>query len=130
MSYYFFFYGTLRDADVLARVLPGASGLTKESQVLEGYRMAVVRNRPYPGIIASPGSTVTGEVVGPLSEEEKNLLIAYEGEEYRLAVVTVANRKTYVFILRDPRQLSQEMWHLRTFQEREKDRFLLDELEG
>ncbi|MBI4182847.1 MAG: gamma-glutamylcyclotransferase [Proteobacteria bacterium] len=52
----FFFYGTLADADVLARVAgerPARAGL--KPGVLDGYRRVAVARRDYPTLVPAAG---------------------------------------------------------------------------
>jgi len=85
-----FVYGTLRDPDLLAGVL----GRSLRADVAlaaaaPGFRAVLYPNRVYPALLRSPGTAAAGLVLMDLSPFERDLLDAYEGEEYRRQVLPV-----------------------------------------
>jgi hypothetical protein len=85
-----FVYGTLRDPDILAAVL--ARRLNGEAMlpaVAPGFRAVGYPGRFYPALIRVPGAAAPGLVLTDLSPFERDLLDAYEGEEYRRALIPV-----------------------------------------
>jgi hypothetical protein len=79
-----FAYGTLRDADLLAAVLgrslrPG----TIHPARAPGFRAVHYPNRIYPALVRMPGAAAEGVLIIGLSPFERDLLDAYEGDEYR-----------------------------------------------
>ena len=78
-----FVYGTLRDPDLLAAVLnrplhPGALLPARAP----GFRAVPYPSRLYPALIRSPGATAEGLLLTDLSPFERDLLDAFEGDEY------------------------------------------------
>jgi hypothetical protein len=79
-----FVYGTLRDPDLLMAVLgrlllPG----TVHAARAPGFRVVEYPGRSYPGITRVPGATAEGLLITGLSPFERDLLDAWEGDEYR-----------------------------------------------
>jgi gamma-glutamylcyclotransferase (GGCT)/AIG2-like uncharacterized protein YtfP len=86
----FFVYGTLRDPDLLALLLGRPlSGEARLAAVAPGYRAVAWGDRPYPALIVAPGGAAEGLVLTDISSFEAELLDAYEGDEYRRAVLPV-----------------------------------------
>ncbi len=79
-----FVYGTLRDVDMLSGVLgrPLRAG-ELHAAVAPGYRAVHYPGRVYPALVRAPGVAAPGLVVLGLSRFERDLLDAFEGEEYR-----------------------------------------------
>ncbi len=100
----FFFYGTLMDEALLARVLRrrvSARSLCRAT--LYGYRRTGVKERLYPMVLPSPGGKVRGCALDRANARDCRLLSAYEGEEYRLARAQVslaggAKRRVLLFV--------------------------------
>jgi gamma-glutamylcyclotransferase (GGCT)/AIG2-like uncharacterized protein YtfP len=85
-----FVYGTLRDPELLAAVLgrairPGEA----EPAIAPGFRATFYPGRTYPALIRAPGGSADGLLLLALSRFELDLLDAFEGEEYRRAIVPV-----------------------------------------
>lgn len=79
-----FAYGTLRDPDLLAAVL-GRSlpmGTTHPARA-PGFKAVHYPRRIYPALVRSPGAAAEGVLITGLSPFERDLLDAYEGDEYR-----------------------------------------------
>jgi len=81
-----FFYGTLMDADVRARVV-GASLI--EPARLAGWRRVGLIGRPYPVIVHAPGAETAGLLARAIDRAGWRRLLAYEGDEYRVIAVRV-----------------------------------------
>ena len=79
-----FVYGTLRDPDLLAAVLnrPLRPGALLPAHA-PGFRAVPYPNRLYPALIRAPGATADGLLLTDLSPFERDLLDAFEGDEYR-----------------------------------------------
>lgn len=90
MAELLFVYGTLRDPDLLAGVL---SRPLKAAAMLPatapGFRAVHYPGRIYPALVRAPGATAEGLVLTDLSPFETDLLDAFEGTEYRRAIVPV-----------------------------------------
>ena len=79
-----FVYGTLRDPDLIAAVLgrslrPGSAHLARAP----GFKAVHYPGRVYPALIRSPGAGAEGLLITGLTPFERDLLDAYEGDEYR-----------------------------------------------
>jgi gamma-glutamylcyclotransferase (GGCT)/AIG2-like uncharacterized protein YtfP len=83
-----FAYGTLRDPDLLAAALnrplrPDGALYARAP----GFRAVHYPNRVYPALIRAPGAAAEGLLLTDLSAFERDLLDAFEGEEYRREVI-------------------------------------------
>ncbi len=81
-----FVYGTLRFDRILAallgRVPPGLPATAP------GWRTAALADRPYPGLVPSPGHTATGLLLTGLSPAEWRALDDFEDDAYQLRRLT------------------------------------------
>lgn len=79
-----FVYGTLRDPDLLAGVLnrPLRPAHLHPARA-PGFRAVHYPGRIYPALIRVPGAAAEGLLLTDLSPFERDLLDAFEGEEYR-----------------------------------------------
>jgi gamma-glutamylcyclotransferase (GGCT)/AIG2-like uncharacterized protein YtfP len=85
-----FVYGTLRDAEILARLLGRrAARLLRMPAALRGFRLLHSRREDAPVLGRSARSIAFGEVLSPIVAGDLRRLGRYEGNEYRLAVVRV-----------------------------------------
>ncbi|MDB5539037.1 MAG: gamma-glutamylcyclotransferase [Devosia sp.] len=85
-----FVYGTLRDPHLLAAVLGRALGPGKvHAARAPGFRAVPYAHRVYPALIRVPGAAAEGLLLTDLSPFERDLLDAFEGEEYRRAPIAV-----------------------------------------
>ncbi|KAI7876413.1 hypothetical protein K492DRAFT_172561 [Lichtheimia hyalospora FSU 10163] len=102
MSNAAFFYGTLISSKVQLRVLCGSSDTTPASilklsslrmrpAILKGHKRYALKNRPYPGIVATGNDqdSVRGIVCEGLSQADVHRLDLYEGDEYKRDQVQV-----------------------------------------
>lgn len=85
---YFFFYGTLMDADVLATVI-GRAGAVGEKARLPGYRRTFASGKHYPIISKDERGQVVGIAVKGLTEDEQAALRFYEGSNYAVETVSI-----------------------------------------
>jgi gamma-glutamylcyclotransferase (GGCT)/AIG2-like uncharacterized protein YtfP len=104
---------------------------------LPGYAMYRVKNVEYPGIIRDSGSHTVGILYSGLSEEDLEVLDAFEGALYRRALVEVIPEdgsacKAWVYLipgdLKD--NLTDEPWHLEVFMEKGFKRFMKGYVHG
>lgn len=84
-----FVYGTLRDPDLLAGVLARPAPVPWLTAAAPGFRTVHYPGRIYPALVRAPGATAEGLVLTDLSPFERDLLDAYEGEEYRPSAIAV-----------------------------------------
>ena len=84
---FYFFYGTLKDPEMLAKVLrlPSGSAPQLRPAKIVGYGCKLWG--PYPALVDMPrsGSTVSGMAYEVQSKEEADLLQAYETDKYTVA---------------------------------------------
>ncbi len=88
MSLPLFVYGTLRDPELLAAVL--GRPLRRErihTARAPGYRAVHYPGRIYPALIRAPGAAAEGLLLTDLTPFERDLLDAFEGDEYRRATI-------------------------------------------
>ncbi|MBK8162729.1 MAG: gamma-glutamylcyclotransferase [Gammaproteobacteria bacterium] len=124
-----FCYGTLEFPSVMqavaGRCFPGMPA------VLPGYRRAGVKGEVFPGIVAQPGSEVSGTVFSGLTSAQLRLLDAYENAFYRrrpLRVRDAAGRRrlawTYVVPALYRHRLESSEWDPGVFLRRDYARYL------
>lgn len=85
-----FVYGTLRDPDLLAGVL--ARPLNAGAMLMAtapGLRAVHYPGRAYPALVRAPGDAATGLVLTDLTAFERDLLDAFEGDEYHRRPIPV-----------------------------------------
>lgn len=91
MSFRFFFYGTLLDADMRRLVLgAGRPDPALEPAELPGYRAVLARGQRYPIPMKSTFAGLDGALTEPLDAEAAERLAYYEGTGYRIARLTVS----------------------------------------
>ena len=83
-----FVYGTLRDPDLLSAVLgrklrPAGQHVARAP----GFRAVHYPGRIYPALIRVPGAAAEGLLLIDLTPFERDLLDAFEGDEYRRAPI-------------------------------------------
>ena len=90
MATLLFVYGTLRDPDLLAGVLarPLNAGAMLAAHA-PGFAAVHYTNRPYPALVRAPSAAAEGLVLTDLTPFERDLLDAFEGEEYRPTLIPV-----------------------------------------
>lgn len=92
----FFFYGTLRDPDVLGPVI--GRNPPMQPAILPGWRAVRRRGRHYPILIEAAGASAEGVTVEGLREAEAARLDKYEGAEYVTAELVVAGAPARVYL--------------------------------
>jgi hypothetical protein len=116
----FFFYGTLRDPDVVAAVLGRRPAAAPEPAEVQGWRAAPVTGASYPVLVPDPGYTATGVLLGGLTPADIRRLVAYEGPGYRMAGITVARTgdmvEAQVFLPVSGIAHSSGVWSFETWQ--------------
>ena len=85
-----FVYGTLRDPDLLAGVLARPlNGAAMLAAAAPGFRAVHYPGRIYPALVRAPGARAEGLVLTDLTPFERDLLDAYEGDEYQRTLIPV-----------------------------------------
>ena len=130
-----FAYGTLRDPDLLAGVLgrPIRPGTIHPARA-PGFKTVHYPGRIYPALVRSPGAGAEGLLIVGLSPFERDLLDAYEGEEYRrgpIATMLVDEPElheadAYLPVIAIPTDAHE--WSLSRWQAEHKARVLVGEL--
>ena len=100
----YFFFGSLRDADVLGLVLGRRLPPARLRPArLKGFRLLRVRGESYPMLAAASARTVRGALVHGLTGADAKRLAFFEGEEYETAplmVVLGARRRVRALVFR------------------------------
>lgn len=117
-----FVYGTLRDPELLAAVLgKHVDPRAVAAGTAPGFRIVHYPGRPYPALVRSPGAAAQGQVLLGLSRLDRQVLDAYEGEEYRRAVIAVLvdeeMHQTETYLPTEAIAATAEAWTLETWQE-------------
>jgi hypothetical protein len=90
MALRYFFYGTLRDADVRRAVLgPMADRLRIEPAMLPGWRCVFMRGRVYPVLRPDARGEAGGVIADGLGPAQAAALDRFETREYRLGIAAV-----------------------------------------
>lgn len=125
----FFFYGTLRDAEVRRRVLGRdlpADGL--EDAVLKDFRAVFVAGATYPTVVAKPGARTPGLLARGLGSGDAARLAVFEGAPYQVRELTVSGRRSgplaaRVFVIRGGGRATARAWSLEDWRQRFRAEF-------
>ena len=121
-----FFFGTLMDAELRRLVLGGDLASDQiETGAIGGFRRVRVAGRDYPMLVPHPTGRVVGVLARKLGGQALRRLVVYEGAEYRLVRMVVADRCGRSILARvflaDPRvRWDPRSWRLETWQRRHK----------
>ena len=124
-----FVYGTLRDPDILAAVLArplNADAL--HAAVAPGFRAVPYPGRSYPALLRAPGGSAPGLVLTDLTPFERDLLDAYEGDEYQRTLIPVMIgeelHEAFAYLPTAPIPPASPDWTLQAWQRDHKARAL------
>ncbi len=126
----YFFYGTLMDGDVLARVVgQPVPPARMEAAVIEGYRRLYVAGAWYPMLVPEPGGRVEGRLVSGLDAAQAARIARFESDAYDLEALPVraARRgpvRALTFMARPGVAASDEEWDLASWRRRHKQTYL------
>ena len=126
----YFFYGTLMDKDVLARVVgEPVPPARMEAAVVEGYRRLYVAGAWYPMLVPAPGGRVEGRLVCAIDARAAARIAQFESDAYELeALVVRAARRRAVraltFMARPGVAAAPEEWDLASWRRRHKRAYL------
>ena len=86
----FFFFGLLRDSDVLELVTgrPRPAALLPAAR-LEGFRLARLRDESFPMLLSAPGAAVPGIIAEGIVESDLDRIQFFESVEYEPTTVEV-----------------------------------------
>ncbi|MFQ5959012.1 MAG: gamma-glutamylcyclotransferase family protein [Alphaproteobacteria bacterium] len=122
-----FFFGTLKDRDVLALVIGRRiDDADVEGAVLAGYRLARVVDDPYPAPLPHDGARIEGILVRGLTPAEVERLAWFEGKEYAPDTVEVElpGGGTAEALIQAPTEVLEivgEDWDVEAWRRDEKD---------
>ncbi len=126
----YFFYGTLMDGDVLARVVgQPVPPARMEAAVVEGYRRLYVTGAWYPMLVPAPGGRVEGRLVSGIDAAQAARIAHFESDAYELEALPVraARRgpvRALTFMARPGVAASPEEWDLASWRRRHKRTYL------
>ena len=126
----FFFYGTLRDAEVRSRVL--ARRLPErciEEAELDGFRPVFVKGKSYPMVVPGENARTPGLLVRGLGPHDAARLNAFEGVGYQTRTLSVTGERSgavaaRVFVPRAGVAGTDAEWTLESWSGRFRARFL------
>ncbi|MGH3853103.1 MAG: gamma-glutamylcyclotransferase family protein [Pseudonocardiaceae bacterium] len=109
-----FTYGTLLFPEVLRALL----GRVPQSQPAsaDGWRIATLENRSYPGLVATPGEIAHGRLLIGLSGGEWHLLDNFEDRRYELRQIALLSGQdglAYVWV--DDAEACPSTWDAQSF---------------
>ena len=126
----FFFYGTLRDADVRDVVMgPGPVGALSDGE-LPGYRCAPAEGGRFPGVVRAQGAAAAGVLAAGVDLAVAAQLSFFEGEGYDYGVerrpITGAQgaRQAWVFLPTGQLRLGPGVWDIEIWRRRFKAEFV------
>lgn len=90
MSLPLFVYGTLRDPEIAANVLTRpVRAAACHVATAPGFRTVFFPSRTYPVLVRQPGGRAQGLLLTDITPFERDLLDAFEGDDYRRMPVPV-----------------------------------------
>lgn len=122
----FFFYGSLMDPDVLCRVLgEPLSPRQLAPAAIRHFRRVTVGGRRYPMLLPHPGGMVDGLAASGLSQRQARRLSIYEGSEYLLVPVRLADgQAAAVYLTKQGTGIDPRSWRLAAWRRRDKRAYL------
>jgi hypothetical protein len=127
----FFFYGTLMDAAICARVTGMAVTAARlRPATLDDYKTVRVADEHYPALVASPGAQVHGRLFRNVGPEGQRRLAFYEDETYEPKWVRVRGfggikTMALAFVAGPRMQLTDEPWDYDDWCRRHRRPFLM-----
>lgn len=109
-----FTYGTLLFPEVLHALI----GRVPQSQIAsaDGWRVAALKNRTYPGLVASPGEIAHGRLLPGLSDDEWRLLDNFEDRKYELRQITLLDGQNgLAYVWTDDTETCANAWDIKSF---------------
>jgi len=109
-----FTYGTLLFPEVL-RALIGRAPQSRIASA-EGWRVAALKNRTYPGLVAAPGEIAHGRLLTGLSADEWRLLDNFEDRRYELRQMTLlGGQSSLAYVWVDDAETCSNTWDVQSF---------------
>ncbi|MGH3801985.1 MAG: gamma-glutamylcyclotransferase family protein [Pseudonocardiaceae bacterium] len=109
-----FTYGTLLFPEVLRALI----GRVPKSQLAraDGWRIAALKNRTYPGLVATPGAIAHGRLLTGLSGDEWHLLDNFEDRKYELRRMTLlGGQSSLAYVWVDDTEACSNTWDFQSF---------------
>lgn len=109
-----FTYGTLLFPEVLHALI----GRVPQSQIANavGWRVAALKNRTYPGLVAAHGEIANGRLLTGLSSDEWRLLDNFEDRNYKLRQITLlGGQNSLAYIWDDDTEVCSNTWDFQSF---------------
>jgi gamma-glutamylcyclotransferase (GGCT)/AIG2-like uncharacterized protein YtfP len=122
----FFFYGTLRDADVRRAILgPSVDRVSITAARLPGYKCVFMRGRVYPVLRRDPCGAVEGVIADGVDAAQASRIDRFETNEYRArpARILAASGETVaatVYFAARPGLATTMPWRFSEWQRRHK----------
>lgn len=121
----YFFYGTLLDGDVLARVTGRKFAKSQMIRAwVKGFRRVCVTGQTYPVLATEPSSRVEGILIRKITSLESALLSAYEGayrpEEFKVVLDKGNIETAWVFTHAEIADPSMPAWNFDDWRRRHK----------
>lgn len=122
----FFFFGLLRDPDILETVIGRSiTHLLMKPAGLPGFRLYRMRNESFPLLVEESGAIVTGVAVEGLSPLDRERIVFFESVEYDLRPMTIRliegnQTEARVFKGNERSDHLPESWSFETWQETSK----------
>lgn len=126
----FFFYGTLMDDDVFARVVGRAvSNVAREPATLNGYARVYAKNALFPILLPAAGETIDGILVTGLNDRDRARIFQFEDDGYIAREVTVTGTRrgdvaAWVFMTGPGLQPTARTWRPADWRRRHKRLYL------
>lgn len=127
----FFFYGTLRDAEVRRRVLGRDLPAARlEDAELTDFQAVFVAGASYPTVVACPGAQTPGLLARGLGHADAARLTVFEGAPYQIRDMVVTGRHSgsvmaRIFVIRGRVRATARPWTLAAWQRRFRTSFLM-----
>jgi gamma-glutamylcyclotransferase (GGCT)/AIG2-like uncharacterized protein YtfP len=110
-----FVYGSLMFPEVLEALLGRTPAI--EPAALDGWRVAALADRVYPGLVEAPGLLAAGRVLLGLDTAEQAMLDAFEEDDVyeRRPVVLADGRTAATYVWIDPAAVLAHDWDPQRF---------------
>lgn len=121
----FFFFGTLRDQELLGSVIGRtAAHLTFIDGWISGFASRRAKDETFPVLIEKKGARLPGVVVEGLSDEDVSRIRFFEDTFYEASPVIVetkeGERSARMFLVTDPDQATEDVWSFESWGERDR----------
>jgi gamma-glutamylcyclotransferase (GGCT)/AIG2-like uncharacterized protein YtfP len=120
---YIFAYGTLQNSEIIKALL--GKELPMEKAKLNGFRVFGLAGQFYPAMIPNFGSTATGLLIHSVDKKDLEIIIEWEGNNYKLIEVNIDGVSAACFLWIGSCENFVDQWSNEDF--RQKDmRYIVD----